>query len=162
MATTFSWASAWPILSSPEVHFAPQFFTSFLRLFFPQSGPRRRLSKFLRASRTSVVAMSWGKAIVLVSSWAICIQSVLAVTIYGQTPLGFTRSASGAASSYTGLPAYNTTILIPPVIDPAPSPYSLQLTNNVSAVEGVSIPVNGPFYGFSIEFSVVNQIGELT
>lgn len=102
--------------------------------------------------------MSWGKAIILVSSWAICIQSVLAVTIYGQTPLGFTQSASGAASSYTGLPAYNTTILTPPVISPAPSPYSLQLTNNVSAVKGVSIPVKGSFYGFSIEFSVVNQI----
>ena len=69
------------------------------------------------------------------------------MTIYGQTPFGFTRTSAETASSYTGLPAYNPTILTPPVIGPVPSPYSLQLTNNVGAVGGVSIPVNGTFYG---------------
>ena len=104
--------------------------------------------------------MYWGKVIVLAHIWATYIQPTLAVTIYSQTPFGFTRTASGSASSYTGLPAYDPTILTPPVISPIPRPYFLQLTNNVSAVGGASIPVNGTFYGFSLEFSDVNQIGE--
>ena len=103
--------------------------------------------------------MPWGKVIVLAHLWVAHIQSTLAVTVYGQTPFGLTRTLE-TSSSYTGLPAYNPTILTPPVIGPVPSPYSLQLTNNVSAVGGVSIPVNGTFYGFSIEFLDVNQIGE--
>lgn len=103
--------------------------------------------------------MSWGKLLTLTSSCALLAQSALAITIYGQIPLGATRTAQ-PNSSYTGLPAYDTTTLTPPVISPLPSPYSLQLTNDVNAVPGVSIPMNGTFFGFSIEVSVVNQIRE--
>lgn len=105
--------------------------------------------------------MSWGRLFILASSCALSAQSALAVTVYGQAPLGATQTVQPDAS-YTGLPAYDTTTLTPPAISPIPGPYSLQLTNDVNAVGGVSIPVNGTFYGFSIEVSVVNQIRELT
>jgi hypothetical protein len=105
--------------------------------------------------------MSWGKLLTLASSCALLAQSALAVTVYGQVPLGATQTAQPGAS-YTGLPAYDTTTLNPPAISPVPGPYSLQLTSDVNAVGGVSIPVNGTFFGFSIEVSVVNQIREFT
>ena len=106
--------------------------------------------------------MSWGRLLVLISSCTLFAHSALAaVTVYGQTPLGATRTLQPDAT-WTGLPAYDPTILTPPVISPLPSPYFLQLTNDVNAVSGVSIPMKGTFYGFSIEVSVVNQIREST
>ena len=104
-------------------------------------------------------AMSWGKLLALASSCALFVQSALAVTVYGQEPLGATKTLQ-PGSTYTGLPAYDPTTLTPPVISPLPSPYFLQLTNDVTAVGGVSIPMQGTFVGFSIEVSVVNQICE--
>lgn len=103
--------------------------------------------------------MSWSKLLTLASSCALFAQSALAVTVYGQTPLGATRTLQPDAK-WTGLPAYDPTTLVPPVISPLPAPYFLQLTNDVTAVGGVSIPMKGTFYGFSIEVSVVNQIRE--
>ena len=103
--------------------------------------------------------MSRGKFLALASSCALFAQSALAVTVYGQTPLGATQTGQPNAN-WTGLPAYDPTTLTAPVISPLPSPYSLQLTNDVNAVGGVSIPVKGSFLGFSIEVSVVNQICE--
>lgn len=103
--------------------------------------------------------MSWGKLLALASSCVLFAHSALAVTVYGQVPLGATQTLQPGAL-YTGLPAYDPTTLTPPVIDPLPGPYSLQLTSDVNAVGGVSIPVNGTFFGFSIEVSVVNQIRE--
>jgi len=106
--------------------------------------------------------MSWGRLLALAASCALFAQSALAeVTVYGQAPLGATRTIQPGAT-WTGLPAYDPTILTPPVISPLPSPYFLQLTNDVTAVGGVSIPMKGTFYGFSIEVSVVNQIREFT
>lgn len=105
--------------------------------------------------------MSWGRLLTLASSCALFAQSTLAVTVYGQTPLGVTQTAQ-PGSAYTGLPAYDTTTLTPPVISPLPGPYSLQLTSDVNAVGGVSIPINGTFFGFSIEVSVATQICEFT
>jgi len=104
--------------------------------------------------------MSWGRYLALASSCALYVQTAVAgVTVYGQTPLGATRTLQPDAT-WTGLPAYDPTTLTPPVISPLPSPYFLQLTNDVTAVGGVSIPMKGTFYGFSIEVSVVNQIRE--
>lgn len=111
--------------------------------------------------RVSRAIMSWGVLLLAASSCALFAQSVLAVTVYGQTPLGATQTLPPGAT-YTGLPAYDPTVLNPPPIAPIPGPYSLQLTNDVNAVGGVSIPLNGSFYGFSIEMSVVNQIREST
>lgn len=103
--------------------------------------------------------MSWGSLLLAASSCALFAQSALAVTVYGQTPLGATQTLPPGAI-YTGLPAYDPTILNPPPVNATPGPYSLQLTNDVNAMSGVSIPMNGTFYGFSIEMSVVNQIRE--
>ena len=103
--------------------------------------------------------MSWGKLLALASSCTFFAQSALAVTVYGQTPLGATETLPPDAT-WTGLPAYDPTTLVPPVINPLPGPYTLQLTDDVNAVGGVSIPVSGTFVGFSIEVSVVNQIRE--
>lgn len=103
--------------------------------------------------------MSWGLFLLAASACALFAQSALAVTVYGQTPLGATQTLQPGAT-YTGLPAYDPTVLNPPPMAPIPGPYSLQLTNDVNAVGGVSIPLNGTFYGFSIEMSVVNQICE--
>lgn len=106
--------------------------------------------------------MFWGKLLTLASSCTLFAQSALAaVTVYGQTPLGVTLTGP-AGSTYTGLPAYDTTTLTPPVINPLPGPYFLQLTSDVNAVGGVSIPMKGTFIGFSIEVSVVNQIREFS
>lgn len=88
-----------------------------------------------------------------------------AVTVYGQQAYHFltetaTSSGSAAAATYTGAAAYDPTILnAPPVPSPAPpTQFSLQLSNSV--VPGVSIPQSGSFFGFSIEFSVINQVRE--
>ena len=105
--------------------------------------------------------MSWGKSLILASSCALFSQSAFAVTVYSQIPLGATQTLP-AGASYTGLPAYDPTTLTAPDLEPIPGPYSLQLTSDVNAVGGVSIPVNGTFYGFSIEVSVVNQIRKST
>lgn len=85
--------------------------------------------------------------------------STRAVTIYGQEPLGATSTAPGA--KYTGLKAYDPTVLNPPPIpNPAPaSQYTLQLIQNANGVQGLSVPtIYGSFLGFSIEVSVVNQV----
>jgi hypothetical protein len=103
--------------------------------------------------------MRWGKLLALASSCTFIAPSVLAVTVYGQAPLGATLTLQPGAT-WTGLPAYDPTILTPPVISPLPAPYTLQLTNDVTIVSGVSIPMKGTFFGFSIEVSVVNQICE--
>ena len=50
------------------------------------------------------------------------------------------------------------TTLAAPEIEPIPGPYFFQLTNDVNGVGGVSIPVNGAFYRFSAEVSIVGQI----
>ncbi|KAF9649324.1 glycoside hydrolase family 79 protein [Thelephora ganbajun] len=101
--------------------------------------------------------MSRGKFLALASSCILFVRSAIGVTVYGQGPLGATRTIQPDAS-WTGLPAYDPTTLTPPVVSPLPTPYFLQLTSDVNAVGGVSIPIKGSFYGFSIEVSVVDQI----
>lgn len=61
--------------------------------------------------------------------------SAHAVTVYGQEPLAATLSAPGAA--YTGLAAYDPTVLNPPAL-PNPLPptqYTLQLSNSGDNVQ---------------------------
>jgi len=83
------------------------------------------------------------------------------VTVYypkNQGPLQLTTTGSADASSYTGAAAYNPTVLnAPPVpVPPIPVNFGIQLQNG--GVSGLSIPLNGSFLGFSIEFSVSNQV----
>jgi hypothetical protein len=79
------------------------------------------------------------------------------VTVYRQNPFE-TVTADNAV--YTGLAAYDPTILIPPPVpDPSiPKQFAVQVTNG--GVPGLSIRQHGGFFGFSIEMSVVNQVCE--
>lgn len=87
-----------------------------------------------------------------------------AITVHyvpGQEPLsGASTTDSAAAADYTGAAAYNPIRLeAPPVPDPLPAmTFPIQLQNG--GTQGVSIPQNGAFLGFSIEMSVVNQVRE--
>lgn len=94
------------------------------------------------------------------------------VTVYGQIPLAqaSTASVSGtssgvssaAAASYTGSAAYDPTILVAPD-PPSPAPamqFTIELQSATASVQGLSIPQAGTFYGFSVEFSVINQVCE--
>jgi len=84
--------------------------------------------------------------------------SQASVTVYHQVPMG----AQSAAANYTAAAAYDPTILsAPPIPNPAPSvQFTLELQSSSQAVQGLSIIQNGPFLGFSIETSVVNQVRE--
>ncbi|PPQ72331.1 hypothetical protein CVT25_007911 [Psilocybe cyanescens] len=84
-----------------------------------------------------------------------------AVTVYGQIPLAQTATGTSGTKATPTLPAYDKTLLQPPVImEPAPgNAYTLSLQNDAAAVNGLSIPHVGPgLWGFSIEMSVLNQV----
>ncbi|KAJ8585043.1 glycoside hydrolase family 79 protein [Rhizopogon salebrosus TDB-379] len=80
------------------------------------------------------------------------------ITVYHQVPLG-DSTTTAAAANYTGAAAYDPTVLTPP---PVPSglttQFGIQLSSSSATVQGLSIPQSGSFMGFSIEFTVVNQI----
>ena len=81
------------------------------------------------------------------------------VTVYHQAPLGYSTTSTAAAANYTGAAAYDPTVLTPP---PVPSglitQFDIQVSSSSAAIQGLSIPQKGSFMGFSIEFTVVNQI----
>ena len=55
----------------------------------------------------------------------------------------------------------NVTLNAPPVPNPPPpNAFDLKLESNAQGVAGLSIPQAGSFLGFSIEMSVVNQVGK--
>ena len=98
--------------------------------------------------------------------------ALAAVTVYGQAgvinqqTLGV-GSASGTASSSEptfSAPAYNTVFLqAPPVPSPAPATsFGVAPQQNAADVPNLAIQQEAGFYGFSIEFSVVNQVGMYT
>ncbi|KAJ7145148.1 glycoside hydrolase family 79 protein [Mycena crocata] len=80
------------------------------------------------------------------------------ITVYSQEPYLGTATGTANVASYTGAAAYDPTVLIPPPI-PYPAP-STRFSQELSSLPppGLSIPQSGYFYGFSIEFSVINQI----
>ena len=94
-----------------------------------------------------------------------------AVTVYGvggpQQTLGVGGTASAASitsavpPAYTA-PAFNNVVLqAPPVPEPPiATQFGITLQASASNVVGLSIPQSGAFYGFSVEFSVVTQVGE--
>ena len=84
--------------------------------------------------------------------------SQASVTVYHQAPM----AAQSAAANYTAPAAYDPTVLnAPPIPNPAPAvQFTLELQSSSQAVQGLSIVQNGPFLGFSIETSVVNQVRE--
>ena len=98
-----------------------------------------------------------------------CAPSARAITVYnqvGQQVIGTgTDTASGASATPTNVltsAAYDTLVLNPPALpDPLPAnAFALQLVQDAAGVNGLSIPVSGAFYGFSVEMSVVTQASE--
>jgi hypothetical protein len=92
---------------------------------------------------------------------AVCCLALVqaSVTVYSQYPFeGSSATGTANIALYTGAAAYDPTVLLPPAIPypPPPTEFSQQLSS--AAPSGVSIPQSGYFYGFSIEFSVINQI----
>lgn len=89
---------------------------------------------------------------------------VRAVTIYGQQPVGQTLTSAAPGAAYTGYLAYNPTVLNPPPL-PNPLPptqFNVALQPSADQVNGLSIPISGSFWGFSIETSVITQVCEST
>ncbi|KIY53575.1 glycoside hydrolase family 79 protein [Fistulina hepatica ATCC 64428] len=89
-------------------------------------------------------------------------RQAIAVTVYGQTPLGQTASgtSSATASAQTTYAAYNDTLIAPPSV-PHPGPataFTLNIQYTNTSVSGLGVPVHGSFWGFSIEMSVMNQV----
>ena len=73
-----------------------------------------------------------------------------------------TQTASAVNAYVTSLAAYNNVTLQPPAV-PQPPPatqFGVTLQNSAADVVGLSIEQNPGFFGFSIEFSVVNQVGK--
>ncbi|CDO77499.1 Glycoside Hydrolase Family 79 protein [Trametes cinnabarina] len=83
-----------------------------------------------------------------------------AVTVYGQQPIATETTSYAPGATYTGLAAYDPRILDPPPLpDPLPpSQFGIQLSASASNVQGLSIPLSGAFFGFSVEMSVVTQV----
>lgn len=82
------------------------------------------------------------------------------VTVYtGQATTTSTSSAAG--STYTGLPAYDTTVLTPPSApQPPTTSYSLSLPDSTQDLGNYSLSITqkGNFLGFSIELSVADNV----
>ncbi len=87
------------------------------------------------------------------------------VTVYNYPGLSLyhtgsqSTTATSPVASFTGLAAYDPTVLIPPPVPnpPPPNNFDIRLANGIP---GLSIPQNGNFLGFSIEMSVINQVRE--
>ena len=80
------------------------------------------------------------------------------VTVYGNHGALTTATATGSSATYTGWQAYNPIVLqAPPLPSPAPAnTFNIQLSNAVPV--GSSIKLPGSFMGFSIEFSILDQV----
>lgn len=108
--------------------------------------------------------------ILLVSSFWLTV--VHAVTVYGlngavQTTGTGTASLASTTTyvpgaAYTGPAAFNpTTLTAPPIPTPAPpTQFNFTVQNSAADVPDLSIPLNGDFYGFSIEMSVISEVSE--
>ncbi|OCH87689.1 glycoside hydrolase family 79 protein [Obba rivulosa] len=105
---------------------------------------------------------------ILFAAWALAAAALNGVhawvTVYSQQPLGAYSTSSATSTApgtiYTGLAVYDPLVLNPPPI-PSPPPatqFGITVQNNAANVVGMSIPLNGNFYGFSIEMSVVTQV----
>jgi hypothetical protein len=97
---------------------------------------------------------------VITSILPLCVDLAYAsVTVYNNYGVSGAEATS-TSTAYSGYQAFNPLVLDPPPVpSPAPSTkFALPLKNGDQS--GLSIPQNGSFFGFSIEFSVTNQIGQ--
>ena len=93
------------------------------------------------------------------STTAAPIQSAGASTATAPTT---TFVTTAGPPSYTGLAAYNPIYYEPPAI-PSPAPanqFAIGVPSDQNLLSGISIPLPGTFFGFSIEMSVANQLSE--
>lgn len=85
--------------------------------------------------------------------------SLATVTVYHQAPLGSaTISTSTTPATYTAAAAYDPNMLTPPAV---PQAFATQISVSVPVNTDSIIlgpPLKGSFLGFSIEFSVINQV----
>ena len=81
------------------------------------------------------------------------------VTVWSQKPLA-TATDEADLARYTGAAAYNPTVLTAPPLPnpPPPNQFFIQLQSTADGVRGLSIPQKASFWGFSIEFSVINEL----
>ena len=99
-------------------------------------------------------------------------QVAASVTAYGvEGPLqvaaavptdGSTTTSAATNAWYTALPVYNDVILQAPAL-PSPAPamqFGADVQSSAQNVVGISIQHQPGFYGFSIEMSVIDQVGE--
>lgn len=84
---------------------------------------------------------------------------VNAVTLYNNHG-AITSTVTAANATYTGMEAYNPTTLTPPPLPSPAPPNAFNIALTAAPPTGLSIKHNGSFFGFSIEFSVLNQVCE--
>ena len=83
--------------------------------------------------------------------------------IYGGTALHLTATSTAASSNFTNAAAYDQTVLSPPPVPNPAIPTSVPIQLQSSGVNSnVSAPVNGGFFGISVEMSVANQVCKLS
>jgi hypothetical protein len=109
------------------------------------------------------LSLSFGWATLVHAQWSV-IQPKNQV-IFGGSALNYTytTSATGTAAfaNFTAAAEYDPTTLTPPPVPspPLPTVVPVQLTSS-GGVSGLSAPINGGFFGFSVEMSVSNQVCE--
>ena len=83
--------------------------------------------------------------------------------IYGGDALHLTATSTAGASNFTNAAAYDRTVLNAPAVPNPVVPTSVPIQLQSSGVSvNISAPVNGGFFGISIEMSVANQVCELS
>lgn len=80
------------------------------------------------------------------------------VTVYGYAGAVASSTDTAKEPSYTGMQAYNPVVLQPPPLPVPPPANAFTVNVHNTAPNGVSIKLPGSFMGFSIEFSVLNQV----
>ncbi|WWC66141.1 uncharacterized protein I206_100041 [Kwoniella pini CBS 10737] len=107
----------------------------------------------------SISPLSWLTTLSILSSI-----SGQSLTVYtgGETATA-TSTATAASGTYTGLAAYDPTVLTPPSAPATPvTSYTLTLPTNSQAVldAGLSLSISqkGNFLGFSVELSIANSL----
>lgn len=92
----------------------------------------------------------------------VAVRIAAAVTVYSQIPLHqATKTTSAIPANNTAHATYDPKNLNPPILPNLLSTqFSLSLGATNTTQSGLSMPVPGSFYGFSVEMSVANQICE--
>ncbi|KAJ7649886.1 hypothetical protein FB45DRAFT_778805, partial [Roridomyces roridus] len=80
------------------------------------------------------------------------------ITVYIQKPYEGTKTGTANVGLYTGAAAYDPRVLVPPSPPNPPPPMQFVQPLTLAVPANTSILQSGSFFGFSIEFSVMDQI----